>query len=57
METCVLMQLKNCIKCSIAHILRYKSQKCSNFKQESINFRHFTDRLTRIRRGISTLRR
>ncbi|MEA7614566.1 hypothetical protein ONO57_25105, partial [Salmonella enterica subsp. enterica serovar Anatum] len=27
METCVLMQLKNCIKCSIAHILRYKRQK------------------------------
>ncbi|EMO0774209.1 hypothetical protein WCW92_004389 [Salmonella enterica] len=57
METCVLMQLKNCIKCSIAHISRYKRQRCSNFKQESINFRHFTDRLTRIRRGISTLRR
>ncbi|ASG90148.1 hypothetical protein DLR11_25090 [Salmonella enterica subsp. salamae] len=57
METCVLMQLKNCIKCSIAHILRYKRQKCSNFKQESINFRHFTDRPARIRHGISTLRR
>ncbi|TGD15434.1 hypothetical protein C9F10_27520 [Salmonella enterica subsp. enterica serovar Poona] len=57
METCVLMQLKNCIKCSISHILRYNRQKCSNFKQESINFRHFTARQTRIRCGISTFRR
>ncbi|EDX5083957.1 hypothetical protein SM133_004302 [Salmonella enterica] len=57
METCVLMQLKNCIKCSIAHILRYKRQKCSNFKQESINFRHFTEHPVRIRHGISTIRR
>ncbi|MCF3706297.1 hypothetical protein L2E02_24860, partial [Salmonella enterica subsp. enterica serovar Weltevreden] len=29
----------------------------SIFILESINFRHFTDRLTWIRRGISTLRR
>ncbi|QQI21231.1 hypothetical protein HFS63_22815 [Salmonella enterica subsp. enterica serovar Heidelberg] len=56
METCVLMQLKNCIKCSIAHILRYKRQNAL-ISNKSINFRHFTDRLTRIRRGISTLRR
>ncbi|ECG8592432.1 hypothetical protein FNI11_22385 [Salmonella enterica subsp. salamae] len=54
METCVLMQLKNCIKCSIAHILRYKRQKCSNFKQESINFRHFAHGLLRIQCRFST---
>ncbi|ASG56443.1 hypothetical protein DUQ00_23475 [Salmonella bongori] len=57
METCVLMQLKNCIKCSIAHILRYKRQKCANFKQESINFRHFAGCPVRIRRSVLTLRR
>ncbi|EEP7585593.1 hypothetical protein HCK46_004218 [Salmonella enterica] len=57
METCVLMQLKNCIKCSIAHILHYKRQKCSNFKQESINFRHFTNRTPGIRHGTAILRR
>ncbi|MDE5204774.1 hypothetical protein QNN88_22575 [Citrobacter sp. ANG330] len=41
METCVLMQLKNCIKCSIAHILRYTAKKWRIFSQLSIKFRHY----------------
>ncbi|EOA4406894.1 hypothetical protein ACH2G2_004960 [Citrobacter amalonaticus] len=40
METCVLMQLKNCIKCSIAHILHYTTKKWRIFSQLSIKFRH-----------------
>ncbi|PNP33716.1 hypothetical protein AL525_007490 [Citrobacter amalonaticus] len=41
METCVLMQLKNCIKCSIAHILHYTTKKWRIFSLLSIKFRHY----------------
>ncbi|PWY11104.1 hypothetical protein DNK65_21395 [Citrobacter koseri] len=40
METCDLMQLKNCIKCSIAHILHDKTAKWPIFSQVSAIFRH-----------------
>ena len=56
METCELMQLKNCIKCSIAHILHYTTNKWRIFSQSSIKFRHYlaTHFLTPVPTGTST---
>ncbi|EFN9758127.1 hypothetical protein RCT70_17205 [Escherichia marmotae] len=40
METCALMQLKNCIICFIGHILHNAMKKQSNRGQISILFQH-----------------
>ncbi|HFH2726870.1 TPA: hypothetical protein ACGJPB_004296 [Escherichia coli] len=40
METCELMQLKNCIICFVGHILNNSMKKQSNNEQISTFFQH-----------------